>query len=80
MAKDKPTFESALQRIEEIVTKLERGEDSLDDSLRMFEEAAGLIGFCRGALDSAEGKLERLVESQAGALRTEPLDEPADDE
>ena len=44
MTEDKPTFESALERIEEIVARLERGEDGLDDSLRMFEQAAGLIG------------------------------------
>lgn len=80
MTKDKPTFESALQRVEEIVARLERGEDSLDDSLRMFEQAAELIAFCRTELDRAEGRLERLVKSQGGDLETEPMDEPADDD
>jgi exodeoxyribonuclease VII small subunit len=76
MAEQKPTFESAMQRAEEIVARLERGDDSLEESLRMFEQAAELIAFCRGELDRAEGKLERLVKSQAGALGTESVDEP----
>jgi exodeoxyribonuclease VII small subunit len=80
MTKEKRTFESALQRIEEIVARLERGDDSLEESLRRFEQAAELIAFCRAELDSAEGKLERVVKSQAGALQTESMDEPADDE
>jgi len=80
MPEDKPTFESALQRVEEIVARLETGDDTLDDSLRMFEQAAQLIAFCRTELDRAEGKLERLVKSQAGDLQTEPMDEPADED
>jgi len=76
MTEEKHTFESAMQRAEEIVARLERGEDSLEESLRLFEQAAELIAFCRAELDSAEGRLERLVKSQAGALSTESMDEP----
>ena len=76
MAEQKLTFESAMQRAEEIVARLERGDDSLEESLRMFEQAAELIAFCRAELDRAEGKLERLVKSQAGAPGTESVDEP----
>ena len=86
MSEEKLTFESAMERAEEIVARLERGDDSLEESLRMFEQAAELIAFCRAELDRAEGKLERLVKSQAGGLGTEPvepveaMDEPADED
>jgi len=60
------TFEAALARLEEIVARLESGEESLDTSVRLFEEAMGLAQFCRKQLDAAQGRIERLVEKAGG--------------
>ena len=51
------TFERALARLEEILTKLESGEASLDESLALFEEGVALSKLCNGMLDRAEQKV-----------------------
>jgi exodeoxyribonuclease VII small subunit len=68
------SFEAALARLEEIVAKLESGEESLDASVRLFEEAMALSEFCRKQLDAAQGRIERLVE-KAGRSAVEPIEE-----
>ncbi len=62
------TYETAIIRLEEIVTALESGELSLDKSLKLYEEATELSAFCKKYLDEAEGKLTILSENKtAGA-------------
>ena len=61
MAMNKPSFEEALGRLEEIVGLLERGECNLDQSLKLFEEGAGLAGQCEEMLDKAEQKVNLLL-------------------
>ncbi|MFQ5646441.1 MAG: exodeoxyribonuclease VII small subunit [bacterium] len=53
-------FETALQRLEEIVDSLEQGTLSLDDSLKQFEEGVQLTRFCSQKLSEAEKKVETL--------------------
>ena len=57
------TYETAIKRLEEIVTALESGELSLDKSLKLYEEATELSVFCKKYLDEAEGKLTILSEN-----------------
>lgn len=64
-------FETALDKLEEIVRKLEEGDLPLDDSLRMFEEGVRLARYCGGRLDAAERKIEVLMKNEEG--RAEPL-------
>ena len=61
MAVKKPSFEEALGRLEEIVGLLEQGECGLDQSLKLFEEGAGLAGQCEEMLDKAEQKVNLLL-------------------
>ncbi len=61
MAIKEEPFEKAMGRLEEIVTKLERGECDLDQSLKLFEEGAKLAGQCQKLLDSAEQKVNLLL-------------------
>ena len=61
MAVKKPSFEEALGRLEEIVGLLERGECSLDQSLKLFEEGAKLARQCEELLDTAEQKVNLLL-------------------
>lgn len=59
-------FESALQRLEEIVRLLEAGNAPLDESLSLFEEGVRLVKLCNSRLDSAEQKVKILTSSDNG--------------
>lgn len=62
MAKEKElAFEQALTKLEGIVTSLESGKLSLEDSLKAFEEGVGLSKLCHTQLDQVEKKVERLL-------------------
>ncbi len=62
-------FEKALARLETIVSELERGELSLDESLKIFEEGVKLSKTCLKMLDDAERKVEILVQDKDGRKR-----------
>ena len=57
----KQSFEEAMGRLEAIVAQLEKGECGLDQSLKRFEEGAGLAGRCEQLLDQAEQKVNLLL-------------------
>lgn len=59
-------FESAVKRLEEIVNKLEAGDLSLDDSIKLFEEGVKLYQICLKRLDEAEKKVEILLKDKNG--------------
>lgn len=61
-------FEDALQKLEEIVQRLERGELSLEESLSCYEEGIRLSRFCHGKLEEAERKIETLVKDARGEV------------
>jgi exodeoxyribonuclease VII small subunit len=73
------TFEEALKRLEEIVTKLEAGDVSLDESLKLYEEGQGLLKFCQERLQKAETRVKELVKTGEGEFRLEPIEEIKDD-
>ncbi|MBN1895058.1 exodeoxyribonuclease VII small subunit [bacterium] len=56
------SFEKAFSRLEAVVEKLEKGEISLDESVRLFEEGSELIRICSGKLNQAEERLQKLVQ------------------
>lgn len=66
--KENLTFESATQRLEEIVKLLERGNSSLDESLKLYEEGVSLVRFCNESLDNAEKKIKMLVSAENGEM------------
>lgn len=74
MAEKKLTFESALKNLEEIVTKMEDGDLSLDQSIKKFEEGIDLVKLCEKQLHEAEGKVEKLMKDSAGKSKRVPLD------
>lgn len=55
------SFEKAMERIEEIVSLLENGKSTLDESLQLFEEATKLCAYCNKRLDDAQKKVEQFV-------------------
>ena len=74
MAEKELTFEASLQRLEEIVGALEKGDVSLSDSMAMFEEGTALIRGCTGMLDAAEQQVVRLKKGADGAPIELPFD------
>ena len=66
--KENITFESAIARLDEIVKLLEKGNSSLDDSLKLYEEGISLIRFCNNALDNAENKIKILTDDGSGNM------------
>ena len=61
------SFESRLQRLEEIVSALEKGDAPLADSLALFEEGTKLVGECTRELDRVEQKVVKLMKGPDGA-------------
>jgi len=62
-SKKKPTFESQLEALEEIVNSLENGDLSLNDSLAQFEKGVKLTKDCQSMLNQAEQKVMLLSEN-----------------
>jgi exodeoxyribonuclease VII small subunit len=68
-------FEDCLTRLEQIVSALESGTLSLEESLKVFEEGITLARHCANYLEDAERRIELLAKDEAGALTTRPLTE-----
>ena len=62
------TFESAMKRLQEIVTFLENGEAPLDRSLTAFEEGVKLVKYCTEQLENAEKTVKLLSVSESGEV------------
>jgi exodeoxyribonuclease VII small subunit len=67
-------FETAMERLENIVESLESGELSLEDSLKIFEEGMNLVSFCSKKLEEAEQKVTMLVKDQSGKYMQQPFE------
>ena len=67
MSGKKVTFEQQLERLEEIVAALEKGDAPLADSLKLFEEGTKLITSCTKQLDQAEQQVVKLMKGSDGA-------------
>ena len=74
------TFEEHLGRLEEAVKRLETGEEPLESSLGIYEEAVGHLKACHEMLARAEGKVKILVENDRGELEERDFDAPAQPE
>lgn len=69
------TFETALERLEALVEKLEKGDLPLEQSLKLFEEGVKLARACNRRLDEAERKVEILLKDREGRLTVQPFEE-----
>ena len=66
-------FEEALEKLSALVEKMESGDLSLEDSLKIFEEGIKLSKDCQNALSDAEKKVQALLleEDQTNILDSE---------
>ena len=69
------TFERALKELEGIVTRLERGDVELEESIAIYERGEQLRDHCERLLRQAEAKVEKLTLASDGTPKgSEPLD------
>ena len=69
MSRDKLTFEDSMKTLERIVDELEKGDYSLEESLKRFEEGLKLGQSCKDMLEKADAKVKTLIEGAGGSLR-----------
>ena len=70
-------FEQALEELESLVTSMEDGQLSLEESLQAFEKGIKLTRECQSALKQAEQKVQILINENGD---TEPLGPEEDDD
>lgn len=75
MAKKTLNFEESVERLDEIVRHLERGDLPLNDSLALFEEGTALVKGCTKLLDQAEQKVVKLRKGAGGSPEELPFEE-----
>lgn len=66
-------FEESLKQLEGIVARMEGGDVSLEESVKLFEEGSRLAEQCKQQLAEAEGKVEILIKQRNGAMKREPF-------
>lgn len=77
MAKKEMTFEDAMDRLEEVLRRLENGNETLDDSLKLYEEGISLIRACNAQLERAEQRVRILQVQEDGSVALEDFDADA---
>lgn len=70
---EKLSFEQAMERLEDIVVKIENGQTGLEDAISQYEYGCKLINRCRAILDEAERKIEMLDKDMSGRLRAKEV-------
>lgn len=68
------TFEQALRALQEIVSELEQGDGSLEESLERYETGIKLARYCNDLLDKAELRVRELLPDGTEIDFTGPLD------
>ncbi len=77
MTTDTPlSFETAYARLEEILEKMNSGKVSLEESLKLYEDADRLIHWCSKRLTDAEKKIEILVKNKDNQLQLDEQGRP----
>ena len=67
MTKQSQTFEKSMDRLEEIVRKIEQGNVPLEEALKLFEEGTKLADSCAKLLDQAELKILEVTKGEDGS-------------
>ena len=71
------TFEENMQRLEQIVRAMERGDVPLEESLKLFQEGTELVKTCTKLLDDAQLQIKKVMTAADGSPVMEDF---ADDE
>ena len=76
MNQENKTFEQSMQRLEQIVRAMERGDVPLEESLKLFQEGTELVRSCGKLLDEAELQVKKIMTAPDGS----PVEEDFRDE
>lgn len=77
MSKQNMSFEAAMQRLEQIVRAMERGDVALEESLKLFQEGTELVRSCAKLLDDAQMQIQTVMTAPDGSPVMEDFaDEP----
>ena len=68
------TFEDSMTELETVVSQLEAGDVTLDESLKLFEKGIKLAKSCRKKLDEAEKKVKILTAGADGEMTEEEFE------
>ena len=67
MEKQNKSFESNMQRLEQIVRAMERGDVALEESLKLFQEGTELVRNCQKLLDEAQLQVKMIMTAPDGS-------------
>lgn len=76
MNQQNKTFEQSMQRLEQIVRAMERGDIALEESLKLFQEGTELVRSCGKLLEEAELQVKKIMMAPDGS----PIEEVFADE
>lgn len=76
MNQNNASFESNMQRLEQIVRAMERGDVALDESLKLFREGTELVRSCNELLEKAQLQVKKIMTAPDGS----PVEEVFTDE
>ena len=76
MNQNNMTFEQSMQRLEQIVRAMERGNVALEESLKLFQEGTELVRNCNQLLDDAQLQVKKIMTAPDGS----PVEEDFIDE
>ncbi|WP_406535387.1 exodeoxyribonuclease VII small subunit [Methanobrevibacter sp.] len=68
------SFEESLEKLEEIVNKLESGDVPLDDAIDEFKNAMELVKICENKLSSAEESIAKIVQDNGELMEFKPTE------
>jgi exodeoxyribonuclease VII small subunit len=68
------SFEEALAELEEIVKKIDAGQESLESAINSFERGVFLKSYCEKRLKEARLKIEKITKSAEGSITTEEIE------
>jgi exodeoxyribonuclease VII small subunit len=66
MSNQNATFEANMQRLEQIVRAMERGDVALEESLKLFQEGTELVKNCAKLLDEAQLQVQKVMTAADG--------------
>lgn len=66
MSRKSVTFEESMERLDEIVKLLEKGDVPLEESMKLFEEGTKLAAKCSSLLEGAQLKVTKLMKGPDG--------------
>lgn len=72
------SFENSMNELREIVDKLQSGNLTLEDSIKLFQEGTKLIAYSHKKLDEIQKKVKVLIEEKDGELATKDFDSDED--